>query len=42
MLTFAAVLFLKSVLPHTAVDHGRRLLNQYAPLPMFALLYNGV
>ncbi|WP_405533016.1 hypothetical protein OG592_37545 [Streptomyces avidinii] len=42
MLIYAAVLLLESVLPHTAVDHGRRLLGQCAPLPMFALLCNGV
>ncbi|MFF1497184.1 hypothetical protein [Streptomyces sp. NPDC058304] len=42
MLIFAAILLLESVLPHTAADHGRRLLGQCAPLPMFTLLCNGV
>ncbi|WP_336054315.1 hypothetical protein [Streptomyces sp. CA2R101] len=42
LLIFATVLLLESVLTHAAVDHGRRLLGLCAPLPMFALLCNGV
>ncbi|MCQ9134027.1 hypothetical protein [Streptomyces hilarionis] len=42
LLVLAAVLLIEGVLPHDPVHYARRLLGQCAPLPMFALLCEGV
>lgn len=42
LLIFAAVLLMENVMTHEAVLYGRRLLGQFTPLPIFALLCDGV